>query len=82
MSDRRPLGPDNLVTLDEVRAELRCSRARAREVVADVRPYRAGSVALYRWASVLAALEQAEAPPAPAAPRRARRPRAVTGDWA
>lgn len=53
MSDRRPLGDANLVTVSTVRAELGCRAELARRIVADLRPY-GPQRDRYRWSDVLA----------------------------
>jgi hypothetical protein len=69
---RRPLGPDNLVTLHEIRAELRIGKERARSLVASLRVCQLGKAKLYRWREVVAlafdepeAAQGGDAPPAP-----------------
>ena len=72
---RRPLGPDNLVTLHEIRAELRIGKERARSLVASLRVCQLGKAKLYRWREVVALAfdepETAQGGDAPPAPRYA-----------
>jgi hypothetical protein len=52
-SERRPLGPANLVSVTEIRAELGCRAELARRIVADLKPY-GPNRDRYRWSDVLA----------------------------
>ncbi|MBL8616379.1 MAG: hypothetical protein JNM72_12260 [Deltaproteobacteria bacterium] len=69
---RRPLGPDNLVTLTEICVELRVGKPAARELVDGLASCQRGKARLYRWRDVVAAAfdepaaaSGGDAPPAP-----------------
>lgn len=51
----RALGPENLVTREEARRELRCSNAAVDALLKRVRPHRSGRPTLYLWRDVLRA---------------------------
>jgi hypothetical protein len=52
-AERRPLGPSNLVSVSEIRAELGCRAELARTITADLRP-RGPRRDRYLWSDVLA----------------------------
>lgn len=74
MPDPRPLGPANLVTLDEARAELRLGRDAARDLLARLTPVEAGRHRLYVWGEVLALVRPERPPPPKRQPRGGPRP--------
>ena len=51
----RALGPENLVTREEARRELRCSNANIDAILKRVNPHRTGRPTLYLWRDVLRA---------------------------
>ncbi len=53
MSERRPLGPANLVSVSTIRAELGCRAELAHRIAADLRP-KGPRRDLYLWSDVLA----------------------------
>ncbi len=65
----RPLGPSNLLTLEEVARELRVGEDKAKALLTAVKPIHQGRARLYVWSDVLALARPAAPTPRPRRPR-------------